>query len=161
MANLPGKIKDAQKDVLLINQNFDDIRVALTDKSGNYTSTGTVSGLVIAAGGFRVIEVNVTDASAMYLINQLPFIPRVDLYIDNDLNGDYYYPAGSSISPALAGLITVEINIARTVFNQVTNEKGTYFCVIRNKDASPHTFYVYLQSFFMPSPELGVATRTQ
>lgn len=161
MSKIPAKIKDAQKDILLINQNFDDIRVALGDKSGSYTATGTVSGLVIAAGGFKIIEVNVRDFSNIYLVNSLPFIPRVDVYIDNDLNGDYYYPAGASVSPALTGVISVEMNIARTVFNQAENEKGTYFCVIRNNDSSSHTFYIYLQSFVMPSPELGIATRTQ
>lgn len=160
MARLLGKIRDPQNDTSVFNKNFDNIALDLADKNGRFSGTGTVSGLVVPAGGFKIIEVNVVDGLNQYVVNSMPVLPRLDVFVDNDQDGAYYYPGGSALNASLIGLISVETTIARTVFNQVTNEKATWFCVIRNNDASPHTFYIYVQGFYLPSPTLGIATRT-
>lgn len=160
MPRILHKIKDPEKEVLSINQNFDNISLDLTDRSGTFSSEGSVSGLVVSAGATKTIEVDVEDVLNQYVFNNLPVVPRVDAYIDTDINDNFRYPAGPSLTQTIIHNVDVVTLTMETVFNQTTNEKATYFIIIKNRDSVSHTFYIYTQAYYLPAPDKGIALRS-
>lgn len=153
------KIANPQDDASRLNKNFDDIALELANRSGNFSSLASVSGLVVSAGVTHIIEVSVVDNLEIYQINKLPVIPRLLVYVDNDQDGTYLLPGGSNLTAAEKHSITTNMYQTQIVINEVTNEKATYYIIIRNDDVASHTFYVYTDVYYVPAPEVGVARR--
>jgi len=160
MPRILNKIGNAQEDIAKLNTNFDRISLDLADRSGSFTVGGSLLGYTIPSGESRAVEVNVLDQRDIYVVNKLPIIPRIDLYLGNDLNINYLYPVGNSLTQANVHGVQVSIIPARTVYNAVTNEKATVFIHIRNADASSHTIYLYVDGYYVPAPDQGIATRS-
>ena len=158
MPRILKKIGDGKEDVRKINENFDKLSLDITDRSGQWSSeaSGNVS---IVSGIGKTIEVNVTDVRNIYQTGLVPIIPRVDIYIDNDGDADYYWPGGDAIDDVSRSAITVSVLNGLSVYNQAENEKATYWITIGNYDGFTHTFYVHTSCFFVPAPDYGVAQR--
>lgn len=164
MVRILNKIKTPITDgeVSNINLNFDRIALDLSDRSGTFSTTATVPGgiTVLAAQGHS-LEVSVVDNQNIYQRNSLPVIPRVDVYIDNDLDGSYLWPVGSNISASLKNSLSVVPIVARTLIDPIDDEKATITLLLQNFDALNHTFYVYVDAYYVPAPDYGIATRDQ
>lgn len=163
MTRVLNKIKSPITDgeVGNININFDRIALDLSDRSGVFSSTAFLNGLVVPAGQTRTIEINILDELSIYSEGRLPVIPRFDAYVDNDLNGSYLYPSGSGLTQANVHGIDIFHWNSRSIFNQATNEKATAFMVVKNNDAGSHTFYIYMDFYYVPAPDQGIAVRDQ
>lgn len=159
MPRILNKIKNPQEDISSFNVNFDRISLDLSDRSGTFSTVGIVSGLVVPAGEGRTVEVSVVDVLEIYTKNKMPVIPRVDVYVGTDNDDDYLWPSGASVTNAQVYDISVSVYQARHVFNEQTNEKGTYFIHIKNRGASPYTLYIYADVYYVPAPDEGVAKR--
>lgn len=160
MARLLHKIKNPQDDLRLLNDNFDRIALDIADRSGTFSNVASVpGGITVASGEGHSVEIQVLDVNNIYSFGKLPVISRFDIYINNDLDGNYYWPAGSSITAAQMAEIHISAFSGRSVFNATTDEKATNWLVISNLSASPVTFYLYTDSFYIPSPETGIANR--
>lgn len=160
MPRLLNKIKDAQTEVASINTNFDRISLDIADRSGTFSSVATVNGLSIAPTTVRSIEVNVVDSLAIYTVNKLPVIPRIQIYIGTDANDNFLWPSGGSLTTTQIYDIQCSIIQSRQVFNSSTNEKATYFVYIKNSSASvTYTLYIYLDAYYVPAPDEGVTKR--
>lgn len=160
MPQVLKKIGNPQEDASKISQNFDTISLALADLSGTFSSEASIpGGVTIAAGTSQAIEVNILDQLSIYQQDRLPVVPRLDLYIDQDLDGTYLYPLGSSLTAAQVHGISVIMYQSKSTLNQVENEKATYVVVLRNDTADSHDFFFYFDAFYVPSPDQGVAAR--
>jgi hypothetical protein len=159
MARLLDKIADPQNDTKKINNNFDRIALDLADLTGNQSTVASFSGTVGAATTLYQ-EISITDDRDIYQSGSLPFLPRFDAYIDNNLSATRIYPSGTEITQTELHNIQIEVTQAKSVLNQITNEKATISMIFRNRDTVAHTFYVYLDGFYLPSPQVGVAKRT-
>jgi hypothetical protein len=172
MARVLNKIKDPQNEALLMNQNFDAIALDIAERGGIFSTVASVGGFTVTAGTATTIQVSVlfsqTDSSNPYTglarnyyeDNQLPIIPRVTTYIDNNNDGTYIYPLGSNLTAAQKFGISIDYGVFRNVVDQQTNEKATYWIKIKNADASDHVFYLTTDVYYAPVVQKGSATRT-
>lgn len=160
MANILKKIKDPKESLLDLNQNFDNIAQEIADRSGIFSSVASVpSGITVTAGSCHRVQISVIDSLNLYTINKMPIIPRVNVYVGTDALNDYRYPSGASLTTAQVNELSVEVSIARTVFDETDGEKATYYIVFRNTGASDVTVYPYMQCYYVPAPDEGIAQR--
>lgn len=159
MTKIFKKIGNAQQDIDKINQNFDEIAIELANRSGVFSSVASAGAIPIADGESIVIEVDILDPLSRFATNRLPVLPRYDLFIDNDLDYTYVYPIGGNLTAAEVHGIRVHIHQSRVVVNEVADEKATIFIAISNDSGGAHNFYLYFDTFYVPSPELGIAVR--
>lgn len=159
MARVLHKIKNPQEENRLLNENFDRISLDIADRSGTFSNIGSTS-VVLPPGEGGSVQINIVDSLNIYGAGRLPTIPQIDIYLDNDLDGNYYWPVGASITPFLRAMINVTPFCALSIVDQIENEKATNFIHIANLDGvDSHTFYVYARTYFVPTPEEGVAAR--
>lgn len=158
MPRVLSKISNPQEDMQRFNDNFDRISLDIADRSGTFSSEASFS-TTIASGVTQYAEINVTDLRDFYVEGKLPFLPRYDVYVDVDDDLTYIYPAGANISQATLHGVQIEVFMTKTTLNIVTNEKATLMIIIRNRSASSHDFYVYMDGFYLPAPDIGVARR--
>lgn len=159
MPRILHKIKDAAADLRKININFDSISLDIADARGLQSSRASFNGTV-NAGTTAYAEIDINDSNNLFVRGKVPFIPRFDCFIDVDEDFTYQYPAGINISQATLHGCQVECFLSKTPINVSDNlEKGTLFFIIRNRDSSNHDFYVYVDGFYLPGPDLGVAAR--
>lgn len=163
MTRILNKIKSPiEEEIGNINTNFDRIALDLADRSGTFSSVATIpGGITVAAGNGHSIEVSIVDSLNTYQSGRLPVIPRIDVYIDNDLDGTYLWPSGGNISGTLKGQTFVTVLNSRSVINQIDDEKATTLICISNLDLFDHTFYIYFDAYYVPAPDYGVAAREQ
>lgn len=159
MPRTPHKIKDSIEDLSKINNNFDNIALDIADRSGAFSSTATISGVVVSAGGYHLIEISVIDVQNRYEQNRCPMIPRLLTYVDTDNDGSYIWPLGGSLSAAAVFGIDITIFASKIVLNEVDNEKATIIIKIKNDDSVSHTFYLYADGYYVPAPLTGVTSR--
>lgn len=158
MSRVLYKIKDPKEDLGNLNVNFDRIALDLSDKSGTFSSTASFSG-TIPASTTLYAEVNILDLRDSYQFGKVPFIPRIDAYVDVDDDLSYLYPVGGNITQQTLHGLFIEMMQTITPTNLVDNEKATIFIVMRNRDTDPHDLYITLDGFYVPSPEVGIAER--
>lgn len=158
MAIVFKKIGDAQTDIHKMNSNFDRIALELSDKSGTFSSSATTS-FSLGTGASQAIEVSVIDALEIYQVDKLAVIPRLNIFVDHDADFTYSFPLGSNLATADGHGISIDIFQSKSVLNAATNEKATVPIIIHNNSGNTHTFYVYIDVFYVPAPEVGVARR--
>lgn len=160
MALVTKKITNSQEDLMKLNQNFDNLSVAIADSTGDMSSLGSFPGVQIINNSAWMFQVSVLDILDRYEVNKCPIIPRVQIYIDGTANtDDNLYPTGGDITPIMRYGISVEVITSRIVQDPVENEKATFFIIIRNNDTMPHDFYVYADAIYLPTPASGAAKR--
>lgn len=159
MVRILKKIASPQEDMMRFNQNFDAIAQDLADRSGQFSSIGSTGAIALNTGNSVDFEVDVIDNRNIYEVGELPVIPRWDMFVDNDGDFTYSYPRGSNLSPADVHGIGIEVSQSLSVLNGVENEKATLMVKIKNASGTNHTFYFYVQAFYVPSPDVGVALR--
>lgn len=162
MTRILRKIKDSSKDLDSINLNFDRISLDLSDRSGIFSSVVDVPGGITLNpfGTVEVVEVNVVDELKIYTKNELPVIPRVRIYVNNDLDDTYLWPSGSNLLSTQVYDISVTTLVAQQVFNPIENEDATYFIILKNSGIPTYTIYVHTDTYYVPGPDLGVTRRT-
>lgn len=159
MPRIHNKISDPQNDTKKINENFDRIALDIAERSGKFSSIATTN-FSLATGTSQAVEVNVVDALNLYQINQLAAIPRLNMFLDNDDDYTYSWPLGANLAVADVHGISVNMVQSQLVINQVTNEKATIWIVVHNNSGTTHTFYLEIDVFYVPPPDLGIAQRT-
>lgn len=158
MTRILNKILSAN-DLSKINTNFDRISLDAADKSGKFSSVGTTN-FSLATGTSKAVEVNVLDGLALYEINQIPVLPRINIFLDNNDDFTYSWPLGGNLLTADVHGISVNMYQSKDVLNQVDTEKGTVWIVIHNNSGTTHTFYLEIDMFYIPAPDVGIALRT-
>lgn len=157
MPRLTKKILDAQKDVLAINENFDNIALDLSDArgffSGKYSATYT-----IASGSTQRVVYNMDDSRNLYQAGRLPAIFRWTMYVDNNNNELFSWPLGQSMTNVLLKNIQAFSHLEYTTSTLFAhpNTKGTFSFMIINNDTVPHTFYTTAGFFYLPGPDVTV-----
>lgn len=161
MPRVLKKIANPQEDISKINQNFDSISLDLADRSGRFSTVGSAGPVVISNNEVVNLEINVIDTRSVYVINKLPIIPRVLMYVGTNGDGTYLYPAGSNLTATQKFELRLEVFVSRVVINEVENEKATYYIVVRNSTGSSQTVYITTDAYYVPQPDTGIANREQ
>lgn len=165
MPRLNKKIGDAQRDVSAINGNFDNVALDLADARGVFSTSVETGGLLVSSVGpnnFRKVELNVLDVEKKYNPGKLPAFLRYTMYLDTNNDGTRIWPIGTGITGLELGTFLV-IPPQQQFFtlNPVEDEKATITFAFANFDAVDHTVYLYLDVFYMPGPDLGIALRAE
>lgn len=143
-----------------LNENFDRLALDIADRSGRFSSTATVlGGIELVNGGVGTLEINILDQRNNFEQGKLPVVPRIDVFIDHDLDYNHAWPYGGLAEAADIYGTSVFTLLSRTTINPIDDEKATYFIHIRNDSGNTHTYYVYFDAFYIPAPDLGVAAR--
>lgn len=153
------RIADSEKDILSMNRNFDDISLALADRSGTFSSVGIAYGVTVSANTNSALLIDVEDNKNIYTLNLMPVIPRVNVFIDAP-DTAYRWPDGAALSATQINKILVSCFTAQGVVNGTDTTKAQFFVVIHNTDSSDHTYYAFMDGFYVPAPETGVANRS-
>lgn len=151
---IPTTIKDAQKDLKAINDNFEQTYQDLIDQGGLKTGVASLDNTVVAGGAYR-ISVTLVDSDLarrqIYVPNRVIMIPRLDVYIDVDDDESYLWPSGGSLSADQYADIEVSIHVSRTKATTVTDGVATLRIHIKNHDTADHDFFVSTDAFVFPS----------
>lgn len=163
---LPTSIKDPQADAKAINENFEATYSDLVDMGGSLSTTASTGGLATdpTAPPFtkiRTVNVSVNNSDlalrGMYSPERTPIIPRVDIYVDNDLDSNYLWPVGDSLSDSQKSLDVSVITPAGTAnFADDENTVASFYIKLENTSGvDAHTYYVYVNTFIYPSPHVS------
>lgn len=159
MARILNKIGDANNEIRKINDNFDRLSLDISDRSGTFSSVAGVSGMSLASGSSSLIEISVQDVKSIYEFGRLPLIFRYDLFINNDSDFTYSWPLGGNLSGAIKHGVDVTVFQSKTVLNTIEDEKATILVKIKNTSGVSIDYYFYLDAYYIPAPEEGVAAR--
>lgn len=162
MPRILKKIANPQQDITKINQNFDSISLDLADRSGLFSSVGSLENFSIPSGSVITINISVVDELHIptYKINKVPIIPRLELYVDA-LDAGHLYTSGSYFANdvALSFAIRTEIVVSRVVQTPTTDEKASFWIKVYNEDTISHSVWLYTDCFFAPAPDEGIVVR--
>lgn len=155
MASTPNRVSPDSKfsdSLALINDNADKSVQDSGDLGAKFSTSASYS-VTLAAGTQNSQPVGVTDSKAAYVAGRMQIVPRVDVFVDNDLNYLYLLAGyvGSSLSAGQANAM-VSVSVARSASSGTA---ATFLVQIRNFDAAGHTYYVYVDESYMSSPPTG------
>lgn len=167
----PTTIKNPQEDAKAINDNFEATYTDLVDMGGRLSTTGSTSFTLDAMGSglghqwFRVnVHLNNTDLGrrALWVPSKTPIIPRLEVYIDTDLDQAYLWPNGSSLSTSQQNsIIMMHQHRIPRAFNTNPNRLASWSIFIQNLTGiDSHTYYLYTDCFLYPSPQNAGAPLT-
>lgn len=145
----------------IVNDNFDKVVQDVRDLGANLSTEGnysiTVGATSIVSFVFTLTSQGATSDSVHQVFTQAPvssvdgIAPQIDIYVDNDLDLDYLWPFGASLSSGQQALFP----IVTPSLTSYENSVAAWSIVLNNRDAVDHTYYVYTKCGYFPSGPTG------
>lgn len=143
-------------NIALINDNFDKVVTAVNDIGVKNYGTGTYSAQTLAAGALVALTLNIVDTKNQYTTDAIAVTPRWQIFVDNDANYNYLLPAGSSMTSAEQNVQFSWWQTRVVPTGSPSNTKAVLYAILKNNDASSHTYYISVDLYFGDSPQTGL-----
>lgn len=152
MPQLPNRLQPDTpypEIIALLNDNFDKTATDLADFGAKFSSGVARYSFTLAANSSFTQAIGVTDSRPEYKAGSVQVVPRMETFVDNDLNDAYLLGyVNSQNNSCLANLTTAR--------RPATGNVATYIAQHFNRDTVSHTYYVYVDHSYINSPSTGV-----
>jgi hypothetical protein len=137
-------------NLALINDNFDKVVSDMVDLGARFSSVGRIQASVVA-GTSVCITLGLIDTLNQYQPGRLQIVPRLETFVDNDLNDNYLLGYTNSLTTGQQNVLVLPWPQRRPGVGDVA-DVGVF---IHNFDVANHVYYCYVDESYMASPPVG------
>ncbi len=154
MPSIPHRIHSEMSEAekwALANDNWDKTVSDVSDLGARFSSVFRYA-VTLAASGVHTQYVGVTDSRPSVIAGKLQIVPRLEVFVDNDLDDNYLAHLGGSLSASQSKIIYFPTIVRRPTTGTVAG----FLVTLNNWSPDSHDYYVYGDESYMDSPSTGI-----